>query len=260
MKIFKIVSFFILFTFMFHKVEAQQLKKFGSTVENEVNRIMKRIPYTNIVSYLGYADPARKMEVKEGKNFQYIYLWMPTTTPELGVRMLSPTTSLKTRNPIIGEGYIANSSSKDFFDTYITLEKSDITSLVNVNSAKSATREEIAVNDDSIEVPYQPNGEAHNSLLRYSSLPKKEKKKKKTPKTTKKEEIDSVKTTIVKIVKKAEPVKPLIKLTKGLYRIGYTSYKGGEAKGTFLVEVASKNKLKGTIMATTIEGLIKQIK
>lgn len=204
---------------------AQKLKKFGSSIEKKIGPKTIKVPYTDVVSYLGYAASGNEDEVKDGKKFYYIYLWVPAVAPELGVRMMSPVGKTKIKNATKSAAYTENASSEEYFDTYITLERSDIISKDNisqdaVNSANWVTLER---NDDSSEMPKQPSGSSYNSLLRY----------------------------------KSEAGNPTKALTVGLYRIGFTTYKTGEVKGTFLAEVAAPIKLPGVVMAKTIEDLKK---
>jgi hypothetical protein len=95
-----------------------------------------------------------------------------------------------------------------------------------IKGATSASWTVLARNDDSSEMPKQPSGSSYNSLLRYKSVA-------------------------------GNPTKAL---TVGLYRIGFTTYKKGEVKGTFLAQVAAPVKLPGVAVAKTIEDLKKQLK
>ncbi len=204
---------------------AQKLKKFGSSVEKKIGPKTIKVPYTDVVSYLGYAAPGNEDEVKDGKKFYYIYVWIPAVAPELGVRMMSPVGKAKIKGATSSQAYQDNASSKDFFDTYVTLERSDIVSKDNISedAAKSANWVTLERNDDSSEMPKQPSGSSYNSLLRY----------------------------------KSQASDPLKALTVGLYRIGFTTYKTGEVKGTFLAQVAAPIKLPGVVMAKTIADLKK---
>ncbi|GGX33951.1 Lipl32 family lipoprotein [Aquimarina muelleri] len=204
---------------------AQKLKKFGSSIEKKIGPKTIKVPYTDIVSYLGYAASGNEDEVKDGKKFYYIYLWVPAVAPELGVRMMSPVGKTKVKNATKSAAYTENASSEEYFDTYITLERSDIISKDNISedAVKSANWVTLERNDDSGEMPKQPSGSSYNSLLRY----------------------------------KSEASNPTKALTVGLYRIGFTTYKAGEVKGTFLAEVAAPIKLPGVVMAKTIEDLKK---
>ncbi|UII30444.1 Lipl32 family lipoprotein [Fulvivirga ulvae] len=208
-------------------VNAQKLDKFGSTVEKKVGPKTIQVPYTDVISYLGYAEPGNEDEEKDGKKFYYIYVWVPAVAPELGVRMLSPLTDYKNKKAIESAEYKANKGSNDFFDTYITLERSSIVSKddISAESVKSAKWVVLERNDDSSEMPKDPEGRNYNSLLRY----------------------------------KSEASNPDKALTVGLYRVGFTTYKVGEVRGTFLAEVAAPVKLPGVAMAKTIDELLSQL-
>jgi len=227
MKLLKISLVAVAALFATTNVNAQKLKAFGSSIEKKIGPVTKRVPYTDVVSYLGHAAVDTEDEVVDGKKFYYIYVWVPAVAPELGIRMMSPASKkAKIKNPIKGATYDANASSKDYFDTYITLERSDIFSKDKVGNAKTASWHILNRNDDSGEMPKQPSGSSYNSLMRYKS-------------------------------KAGDPLKAL---TKGLYRIGFTTYKRGEVKGTFLAQIGSPVKLPGVVMAKTIEELKAKMK
>ena len=209
-------------------VNAQKLKKFGSSIEKKVGPKTIKVPYTDNISYLGYASPGNEDETKDNKKFYYIYVWVPLAAPELGVRMVSPANGDKIKDAVKSADFDEHSSTKDFFDTYITLERSDIISAANVTteSAKNANWVTLASNDDTSELPKQPSGSSYNSLLRY----------------------------------KSEIGNPTKAILAGLYRVGFTTYKRGEVKGTFLAEVAAPIKIPGVVMAKTIDELKAQMK
>lgn len=212
----------------FVSTKAQDLKKFGSSIEKTVGPKTIKVPYTDVITYCGYAAPGNEDETKDGKKFYYIYVWVPAVAPELGVRMVSPVGGNKVKKAIKSTEFEANSSSTEFFDTYITLERSTILTKkdINVETAKTATWTVLSSNDDSSEMPKQPSGSSYNSLLRYKSVA-------------------------------SNPTKAL---TAGLYRIGFTTYKKGEVHGTFIAQVAAPVKLPGVVMAKSIEELLKLIK
>ncbi len=208
-------------------VSAQKLGKFGSTITKKVGPKTVAVPYTDVVTYLGFAAKDTEDEVKDGKKFYYIYVWIPAVAPELGVRMMSPVGNAKVKNAIESAGYTKNKGSKDFFDTYITLERSNIIdkSKISEDAISSAKWVVLERNDDSSEMPKTPNGTSYNSLFRY----------------------------------KSQAGDPLKALTVGLYRIGFTTYKVGEVNGTFLAQVGAPVKLPGVGVAKTIPELLKQI-
>lgn len=225
MKSLQLFTIALIAIFAVQKTNAQKLKAFGSSIEKKVGPVTKKVPYTDIVSYLGHAAPNTEDEVKNGKKFYYIYVWVPAVAPELGLRMMSPANA-KVKNAIKGATYDANAKSKDYFDTYITLERSDIFTTEKIKDAAGASWTTLARNDDSGEMPKQPSGSSYNSLLRYKS-------------------------------KTGDPLKAL---TRGLYRIGFTTYKKGEVNGTFLAQIGSPVKLPGVVMAKSIDELLAQIK
>lgn len=207
-------------------VQAQKLKAFGSSKEVKAGPITKKVPYTDVNSYLGYAAPNTEDEIVDGKKFYYIYVWVPAVAPELGVRMMSPVTKkTKVKNPIIGAGYEENAGSDAFFDTYITLERSDVVTKAGMANMDAANWWTLAKNDDSSEMPKQPSKRAYNSLLRY----------------------------------KTNTGDPKGAITRGLYRVGFTTYKKGEVNGTFLAQIAAPIKLPGVIVAKTPEEILAQL-
>jgi len=205
---------------------AQKLKKFASSIEKKVGPKTIKVPYTDAIKYCGYAAVGNEDEVKDNKKFYYIYVWVPIAAPELGVRMISPVNG-KIKGAIESQNYLDNQGSKEFFDTYITLERSDIISKdgITEEAAKNANWTTFESNDDSSEMPKQPSGNSYNSLLRY----------------------------------KSDVNNPAKSIVAGLYRIGFTTYKTGEVKGTFMAEVAAPVKIPGVFMAKTIAELNAQL-
>ena len=206
-----------------NEASAQKLGKFGSSIEKKIGPKKIRVPYTDVISYLGYAEPGSEDAIVGDKKYTYLYLWIPAVAPEIGIRMVSPADGKKVKDPVKASNYDANSSTKEFFDTYITLEKSDILSLEEISASKieSANWVKLKYNDDTSELPKQPDGRKYNSLLRYQS----------------------------------EAGNPLKALSVGLYRVGFTTFKRGEVKGTFLAQIGSPVKLPGVIITRDINDL-----
>lgn len=210
-------------------VNAQKkLGKFGGLTSKNLGFKKIRVPYTDLTSYKGFVKPGNEDEVKNGKKFYYLYLWVPAVAPEIGVRMVSPVGKNNPKNAIVSKDFEANKGSEEYFDTYITLERSDIISKESIteDKVKNAKWFTLAKNDDSGEMPKLPNGRKYNSLLRY----------------------------------KSETSNPTKALTVGLYRIGFTTYKKGEVKGSFLAQIGSPVKLPGVAIAKTLEELKAQLK
>lgn len=205
----------------------KKLGKFGSSISTKVGPATVRVPYSEVISYMDYAEPGNEDEIKDGKKYYYIYIWVPAVLPELGVRMLSPVADNVIDGAKQTEAYLANKNSEDYFDTYITIEKSLIFKPENVTPEKVSATKWITLdsNDDSSEMPPLPNRKKYNSLIRY----------------------------------KSKVGDPLGALSVGLYRVGFTTYKTGEVKGTFLAEVASSVKMKGVVIARTVEEVMSQL-
>jgi hypothetical protein len=215
-------------------VNAQKLDKFGADMaKKSVMGKEVRVPYTDMITYYGYVKPgAAPDEVKDGKKYFYLYLWIPAAAPEIGVRMISPVPEKMAepgKEDIVSPDYTANKSdTKNFYDTWISLERAEgITSVDDIAAkAKSAKWNRYDQNDDSGEMPAQPSGSKYNSLMRITS----------------------------------EVSNPLKALVTGLYRIGFTSYKPGEVQGSFLAQVGAPVKLPGVAIAKTTDDLLKAVK
>lgn len=213
-------------------LSAQKLDKFGADLgKKSVMNKEVRIPYTSMISYYGYiASDASPDEVRDGKKFYYLYIWISAAAPEIGVRMISPVPAKMApeEGDFKSPDYDANvSDNTSYFDTWITLEKAaGITSIEDISTkltgAKWNTFEQ---NDDSGEMPAQPSGNKYNSLMRITS----------------------------------NTSDPLKSLTIGLYRIGFTTYKTGEVKGSFLAQIGAPIKIPGVMIAKDTETLVKML-
>ena len=222
-----ILGITLIATLAIGNVSAQKLGNFGSLTTKKVGPKTVAVPYSDVVTYLGFAAPNTEDEVRDGKKFYYLYLWVPAVAPEIGVRMMSPAGSTKVKNAITAKEYTENKDSKEYFDTYITIEKSNILTKdkISAEGVKDAKWTILSRNDDSSEMPKNPAGRKYNSLLRY----------------------------------KSDASNPLKALTAGLYRIGFTTFKKGEVNGTFIAQVASPVALPGVGVAKTIDELLAQI-
>jgi hypothetical protein len=188
-----------------------------------------RAPYTDVISYYGYVSPTGKPdEVKDGKNMYYLYLWVPAVAPELGVRMVSPVKSVGMKPAaadFVSADFTANADSADFFDTWVRVER--CLAAVSPEDISKPCEKWVTYgeNDDSSELPAQPSGSKYNSVMRITS----------------------------------EASDPLKALVRGMYRIGFTTFKTGEVKGTFVAQVGSPVKLPGTTIAKTTADLAAEV-
>lgn len=182
-----------------------------------------RVPYTSLINYFGYAKPGATPDaVVGGRNMWYIYVWIPAVAPEIGVRMISP--APKGLLPKDGD-FVSTlweegkNDTESFFDTWISLERANgIASPADLARAASASWTLYDSNDDSSEMPANPAGNRYNSLMRVVS----------------------------------EPSDPLKALVRGLYRIGFTTYKRGDVKGTFVAQIGAPVALPGVVIGSSI--------
>lgn len=209
---------------------AQKLDKFGADLAKKTVMGKEiRVPYTDVSNYFGYIKPsAEPDEIKNGKNFYYLYIWIPAVAPEIGIRMISPIPegTKSDEKDFFAPDYQANKSDREnYFDTWITFEKAEgIFKASDIMEGKSASWNSLETNDDSSEMPAQPSGKKYNSLMRITS------------------EVNN-------------PTKALV---AGLYRVGFTTYKVGEVKGSFLAQIGSPVKLPGVVISSNLEDLMKQ--
>jgi hypothetical protein len=231
MKKLLIAIFTIALAFGASNAEAQKLKAFGAEMGKK--RILTktiRVPYTDVTSYWGYMEPGMPAdEEKNNKKFYYLYVWIPVAAPEIGVRMISPVPSKPTpeEGDIFSSNWEKNKDDKEtFFDTWISFEKAIgvVSKEGIVEKAKNAEWRRMGFDDDSYEMPKNPNGARRNSLVRIES-------------------------------KVSDPMGALV---IGLYRIGFTTWKTGEVKGSFLAQLGAPIKLPGVKISPTIEGLLEE--
>lgn len=210
------------------QVQAQKLGKFGADLgKKTVMGKDIRIPYQSLTSYYGYVGGDSKPdEEKEGKKYYYLYVWIPVAAPELGIRMISPVPENEKPGATDFQSatYEKNVADKaSFFDTWIAFDRAaGIVSAGDIKTkAKTASWSTIDKNDDSSEMPANPGGSKYNSLMRITS----------------------------------EVSNPLKSLTVGLYRIGFTTFKTGDVKGSFLAQIGAPVEIPGIIIAGNLEEL-----
>jgi len=219
----------VLFVSIVSSCGGSGLPTFGAEMGVQANPVPGqdsiRIAYSDMISYYGYVKPgAAPDETRDGKKFYYLYVWIPLVAPEIGIRMISPV--FKGMEPAKGDFvsplYPENKADvENYFDTWISWERA----LEVINPEDIATKAKTTKwllfdqNDDSSELPAQPSGSKYNSVLRIVSSP-------------------------------SDPLKSLI---RGLYRIGFTTYKVGEVKGSFLAQVGAPIKIPGVAISASID-------
>ena len=183
-----------------------------------------RIPYANVENYYGYISTETQPDGNfDGKDAHYLYFWVPAVIDEVGISMCSPANSEPAEGDFSSDAFTSLYTENDeaFFDTFIALEKMAI-----FDENKIASGGEVlgvlATNDDSSEMRKNPAGNSYNSLLRHVS----------------------------------EVSDPLRALTRGVYRIAFTSYRG-EVNGSFVANVGTN--IPGVVIASSLEELEKAV-
>ena len=219
----------LIFSLFFVTNVFSQLGTFNSELlQKKVLRKTIKLPYLDMNSYYGYIDSEKSPdEVRGGKSYYYLYVWIPLAVPEIGIRMVSPIPSkMKPKSKdFASETFKSNSSERvKYFDTWISLEKaSNVVSKESaVNNFETHEWNQISYNDDSSELPKQPSGNSYNSLLRKIS----------------------------------DVNDPLNSLTVGLYRIGFTTYKKGKVEGSFIAQIGATIKIPGVMIVEDINKLM----
>ena len=233
----KLISIFLILALSGISIFAAKLPSFTSDTLPKKSFMGKTVgvPYTSLVTYFGYIKPGSKPDaVINKKKIYFIYVWIPAVAPELGIRMISPASSITPAlrpkkkdfvSPLWEEG---QKDTESYFDTWVSLERAtSIKKAADIKTKLSKTKwVRLGANDDSSELFAQPSGSKYNSVLRIVS----------------------------------QPSNPTKALTKGLYRIGFTTFKRGEVKGTFIAQVGAPIKLPGVIIEKDKKKLIELVK
>lgn len=189
-----------------------------------------RVPYTSMVSYYGYVKPGAAPDATvDGKKMYYLYVWIPLVAPELGIRMMSPSPAgmKPSEKDFVGKNWAdAEKDPQSYFDTWISWERSaTVLSEADIaTKGKTGAWLKFDSNDDSSELPAQPSGNRYNSVLRIVS-------------------------------NTSDPLKSLV---RGLYRIGFTTYKTGEVKGSFLAQVGAPIAIPGVVIGSSLEEVMQK--
>ena len=185
------------------------------------------VPYANSVNYFGYIDKSSKPSAKiKGKDAYYLYVWVPAALDELGVRMISPVGDLAepTSDDFVQKGF-ENKLKKDadkWFDTWIRVERMSVFSPDKIKNAKKVFS--VLDNDDDGDDTYEEERHAkYNSLVRIET----------------------------------QVNKPEKALTRGLYRVAFTTFKKGNVSGSFVATVGTN--VPGVKMATSLSELHKMV-
>ena len=195
-----------------------------SSNSKSVAGIEARVPYTNYTNYYGYVDKKSKPQGKyKGKDAYYLYAWVPAAVDEIGVSMVSPAANKPTDTDFVNASYteLHESNPNKFFDTYLVLDRLDIMDTAKIKKGGKSLQT-LTYNDDSSELPTNPDGRSYNSLLRQVS------------------DINN-------------PTKALV---RGVYRVSFTSFRSA-IEGSF--EATIGTNIPGVKVASSLEELHKLV-
>ncbi len=184
--------------------------------------VSMRAPYASYSQYFGYVSPDVKPDGKyKGKDVYYLYFWVPAVIDEVGISMYSPADKEPSDSDFKSPAYDAGmAKDKDaFFDTYIVLDRMDILDPTKIKDGGKVFST-LQTNDDDSEMPANPSGSHYNSLLRHVS-------------------------------EVSDPMKALV---RGVYRIGFTSFRGN-VQGSYIATIGTT--IPGVKVAATLDELHK---
>ena len=179
-----------------------------------------QVPYANTVDYYGYVSPAVEPDGEvSGNDAFYLYVWVPAVLDEIGVSMYSPAEAEPEEGDFVSAAFseLFAADAEAYFDTYLVLEKMDIVNPENIADGGSVIST-LNQNDDSREMQANPSGSSYNSLLRHIS----------------------------------QASDPLQALTRGVYRISLTSFRG-DVNGSYVATVGTN--VPGAVIAASLEEL-----
>jgi len=197
---------------------------FKSSKTEGVGPLKVNLPYVKYEKYFGYVDTNVKPEGKyKDKDAYYLYLWVPAAIDELGVSMVSPAKDKPGKkdfvHPVFKKGM--KKDKKAFFDTYLVLDKLDISDPKKIVNGGKVIKT-LKTNDDSSELPKNPGGKKYNSILRHQS-------------------------------KVSSPTESLV---RGVYRISFTSFRG-KVNGSYMATIGSN--IPGIKVANSLDKLSKLV-
>jgi hypothetical protein len=188
-----------------------------------------RPAYLSSFGYFGHIGAAdMPSAVAGGEPHFHVYFWLPTRVPELGVRFLSHVNGWArpdAQHDVVEAAFSEHKKDDTFFDPAIRLER-----CLGVVDAADAGRPcsqwaALGENDDSPEMPANPDGHYTNSLLRVGTHVE-------------------------------DPQRALV---RGLYRVSFVGAKSTPVAGTYLMQVGMPTMVEHVAMGRTPEDVAKQV-
>lgn len=157
----KLIGIILILSLLGLSIFCEKLPSFISDTLPQKSIMGKTIgtPYTHLVSYFGYIKPDAKPDaVENNKKMYYIYVWIPAIAPELGIRMLSPVSTItpplkpKATDFVSSEWAEGENDTENYFDTWVSLEKAaDIKEPADIKTKLDKTKwTKLGSNDDSL--------------------------------------------------------------------------------------------------------------
>jgi hypothetical protein len=211
-----LITIFFLFFISSFQSNAQRLNVFGAELGKKERRGQElRYPYADSKCYFGFIDSTWTVsDTVGGKNCYYLYFYLPQEAAEIGIRLMSPVSSVifPDKGDIVEQGYLDYRKTNDiWFDPWIALEHGVLfNDSLNYDSLNLQWAM-LGSNDDNDELYAQPSGKKTNSLFRVIN----------------------------------DSIQPYKKLAEGYYRIAITSMKDEKFNGSFIVQIGAAIKLNG---------------
>ena len=179
------------------------------------------VPELSVTQYFGYASAGTEAPLA-------VYLWLPMSTPELSVRMITPALGPRHMHRVRAltePDYLAHAGEKTYFDPALSIARCPEVVLPSQVAEPCGQWVFLAENTDSPEAGRSPDGLWHNSAVRL------------TP----------------------HPSAPERSLDRGLYRLWVRPERGTVLRGTFTLEIGAPILLDGLVMARSLPGLARQL-
>ena len=213
------------------KGDGSKIGSFKSTSNKAIAGKKVYAPYTNIYSFQEYIDGEDKEnQMIDGEKTIRLYMWIPVAANEIGIRMISPASRVKAKNPVATEAFAKNATVPDQLASLdLKLEKANIISTEKITAAESANWTKIETTRPTTDA-YQLNNQYSNTGFKAG-----------------------------RAVSNSDDA--LGALTRGLYRIDMivpSIAKSGK-KGTLLAQIGFPVKIPGVVIAKSIEELTQAI-
>ena len=202
-----------------------KLDPFGADLGRvHVGEKVVRAPYLSTVSYFGHlsAEQAGRESVA-GKAMQPLYVWLPAATPELGVRVVSPSRPYATPNEktdFVTQGFKDHRRDKDGFDPTLVVER--CAAVVDPTDIDRPCTKWVKLGETTDAVTPPETHEGHDRAeLRLTS----------------------------------HPEDGNMALVRGIYRIGVADWTHPNGTGTFLVQLGAPVYLNGAVVAPSLAEL-----